>query len=304
LCVYCKYYEILLKQEKEDAEKEKQERDGEIVKAKDDKLAEKAEEAQEVGKKKTLQRVQLHLLRVHRYIAAEQRIYFANTKLTLKPGQGLLLTDAMKDQSLPLTSVQTSRLYFSHIQYSINGTLFFYNEEGEIRLETFTFLSYIRGHDGHVVRGCSDVVFAFTEKHGIREITAVSDNGPPYHTGEWIYHMLVGSHPNISVHVSFFGEVHGKSEINAFFGRLSMLLAKLPQWYGDVVCLEDIVSLLNRELNHASNTSTHHTVLEFNFLFLFFHFYFAFSICIIFNFFIVCLCGVPVFQVEKGRGSG
>jgi hypothetical protein len=52
----------------------------------------------------------------------------------------------------------------------------------------------------------------------------------------------------VKVDVSYFGEAHRKSETDAFFGRLSMLLKRIPQLHGDITDLGDLFRLVDYHL--------------------------------------------------------
>ena len=144
----------------------------------------------------------------------------------LSQEQVLLWSDYKQNLTVPLAHTETGDMFYgaSRMEMTCWGCLVFQRRGGKLTTKHIIVLSSIIEHTVLV----SNLLYAEVAKHipdlaGVSEVLVWSDCGPHYkgydHVAGWIGEWVEASVPR-KVRLSYFGEKHGKGQVDGLFGQI------------------------------------------------------------------------------------
>jgi hypothetical protein len=164
---------------------------------------------------------------------------------------------------LPIKRNYAGHNYFSNLQCTVLTFLVYFKIDNTLYSFSFTFTSYILNHDG-LVLSCAFIELMMYIQHNLPQLNRFfffSDNGQPFRSAQFFFTMFK-TFPSLIFSFHFFAEYHGKCEVDAFFGNLSMLLKRV-RLGPPIFQIQEFVRMLNQELNAHCKEVKIHIVVEF-----------------------------------------
>ena len=173
----------------------------------------------------------------------------------------VIVMDFKENIRLPLSSRQTSRMFYHQQQVSCLGFVcYFEGEKGKIIQKNINFTSECLNHDSVYVIDCLD--YLLRKMKDYRQITIWTDCGPHFrnkHLLSFLLHDL--PQRNFHVDVNYFGESHGKNQCDIHFSVISRQLQEISQ-VKDINNVSELMLAMNdlntRKESQAKLTDTDH----------------------------------------------
>ena len=183
--------------------------------------------------------------RWHKLIAHRQKQTFEKHLQELKPNQILLWSDYKQNLTIPMAHTQTGDMFYgtSRMEMTCWGCIIFRKVGGNLRIKHVIVLSSIIEHSTLV----SNLLYKEATKQiedfdSVTEIIAWSDCGPHYksydHCAGWTGD-FVEAPPNRSVLLCYFGEKHGKGQVDGLFGEVEGWLSDFLKKKGSRIATVD-----------------------------------------------------------------
>ncbi|CAJ1447063.1 unnamed protein product [Effrenium voratum] len=195
----------------------------------------------------------------HSLVAQRQAQSVQRDLEALSEEQVLLWSDYKQNLSLPQANVQTGDMFYgtSRMELTCWGCLLFQRKGGVLNKKHIVILSSIIEHSSLVSNLlCLEAAKHFDAWEKVKEVLAWSDCGPHYksydHIAGWLADWVEASPPR-SVRLSFFGEKHGKGQVDGLFGVIEGWLKNFLKKPGSRIATpEELEAVLRAEARRAN----------------------------------------------------
>lgn len=165
---------------------------------------------------------------MHKLVVDNQKTQFNLLKENLSDESCILILDYKENFKLSFGGHQVSQDYYEKRQISCLGACLIFKSNGDVTRHYLNILSEILSHDSLFSSDGLSLIIKELKRIGYRSINVFTDCGPHFRSNEFIYSAkTLSSKYNINISVNFFGEHHGKSEVDGMFGKLSVVFKSI-----------------------------------------------------------------------------
>ena len=201
--------------------------------------------------------------RWHKLVSRRQAQAFEKCLQDLSPTQVLLWSDFKQNLTIPMAHAETGLMFYgtSRMEMTCWGCILFQKQGEVLCTKHILVLSSIIEHSTLV----SNLLYKEVAKHidnfdAISEVIAWSDCGPHYksydHCAGWIGEWVEAS-PNRTIRLCFFGEKHGKGQVDGLFGEVEGWLRDYLKTPGRrIAAIDEMEQVLRSYARKAQETSS------------------------------------------------
>ena len=194
----------------------------------------------------------------HRLVATRQSQSWEAEVEGLTDGQVLLWSDYKQNLTVPMARTETGEMFYgtARMEMTCWGCLLFQRQGATLVTKHVIVLSSIIERSSLV----SNLLYQEAAKHignfaTVNEILVWADCGPHYksyeHVAGWLGDWVESSTPR-KVRLSYFGEKHGKGQVDGLFGRIEGWLKNYLKKPGSrIASIDEMESVLRAEATRA-----------------------------------------------------
>lgn len=165
---------------------------------------------------------------MHRQVVENQKNQFNLLKDNLVEKSCILILDYKENFKLSFGGNQVGQDYYEKRQVSCLGACLIFKDNGVITRHYLNILSEVLSHDSLFSSDALSLIVKELKSLGYRFVNVFTDCGPHFRSNEFIYSAnSLADKFDINISVNFFGEHHGKSEVDGMFGKLSIVFKSI-----------------------------------------------------------------------------
>ena len=169
----------------------------------------------------------MKILEKHIKVVENQRSQFNLIKNNLNSDSCILILDFKENFKLSSSGHELSYDFYNKRQVSCLGASLIFKSNGIENIQYAAYLSDILNHDSLFSGDVLELIIKEI-KSQFKYINIFTDCGPHFRSNEFLCRIKNLSQVyNINISINFFGEYHGKSLVDGFFGKLSKIFKKL-----------------------------------------------------------------------------
>ena len=202
------------------------------------------------------------ILKLHKHVLNNQRKEFEYLINNLNQDSCVLLMDFKENFKVSFKGDEVGYDFYNKRQFSCLGVCLLFNANNVLTCHYLNIFSEVLTHDGLYSSNVLSKVVTHLKNQGFQNINLFTDCGSHFRNREFLFKASsLSNELKMKISVNFFGEHHGKTEVDGNFGRLSQVFKSI-NYNVEIENVHDLKEAFIKEYNNRNWGNVYFDVYE------------------------------------------